>query len=189
MKTQGPRGPKFEDLTGRTFERLKVSHLHGFNPVRWECQCTCGGSKIVLSADLTTGVVRSCGCLIKESGKRVGESRRKRPFESVYNVLVHEARKRSLPLSISFEDFLEFTKITECHYCDSEIEWYPYMPQEVGGRYNLDRKDNSQGYSKENCVVCCARCNLSRANRFSYEEWLAIGKLIRTFLKTKGAAA
>lgn len=46
------------------------------------------------------------------------------------------------------------------------------------GAYNLDRKDNSKGYSIKNCVVCCTVCNLTRGNRFTYEQFLEIGKLL-----------
>ena len=45
--------------------------------------------------------------------------------------------------------------------------------------YNLDRKDSIKGYTKENCVVCCKRCNRAKSNLFSYEEWLEIGKFIQ----------
>jgi hypothetical protein len=33
----------------------------------------------------------------------------------------------------------------------------------------------------DNCVVCCGRCNKSKSNTFSYEEWLAVGGAIERF--------
>ena len=43
----------------------------------------------------------------------------------------------------------------------------------------LDRLDNNQGHTKENCVPACKECNLARMDNFSYEEMLVIGKTIR----------
>ena len=41
---------------------------------------------------------------------------------------------------------LGLTEEEKCHYCGAELRGY-----------NLDRKDNTKGYSKENCVVCCGQ--------------------------------
>jgi hypothetical protein len=46
-------------------------------------------------------------------------------------------------------------------------------------RTNLDRIDNSVGYKPSNVVVACPSCNLTRADRFTHEEFVAIGKAIR----------
>ena len=35
-----------------------------------------------------------------------------------------------------------------------------------------------KGYSIKNCVVCCTVCILTRGNRFTYEQFLEIGKLL-----------
>lgn len=56
------------DLTGRDFHRLHVEHLvTGTRRRSWYCSCRCGGFKIVETAKLTGEVVRSCGCLERES--------------------------------------------------------------------------------------------------------------------------
>jgi hypothetical protein len=52
--------------------------------------------------------------------------------------------------------------------------------------YNLDRKDATKGYFRDNCVACCARCNRSKSNTFSFEEWVEVGKAIKRFRKTHG---
>lgn len=56
-----------EDLTGRSFGKLKVLYLVGKNKYRhylWECRCSCGGTKIVKTSDLKNANTRSCGCMI-----------------------------------------------------------------------------------------------------------------------------
>lgn len=62
-----PTDPKFRDLTGQIFNRLTVRELHSVKPVRWLCDCSCGGQNIVSTARLRNGKCQSCGCWEKES--------------------------------------------------------------------------------------------------------------------------
>lgn len=80
---------------------------------------------------------------------------------------------------MSFEDFVQMTQTTECHYCAENILWEPHN----NGAYNLDRKDNTVGYTKENVVVCCGRCNRGKGFHFTYEEWVCMTVALR---KLKG---
>jgi len=118
--------------------------------------------------------------LLRSSGKCMSCAQKKKPFESIYNGLFQDHRKTEVILS--YEQFLEFTKIDQCHYCGTYIPWVPYGVDH--GKYKsrayfLDRIDHFGPYSKENCVVCCTRCNKLRSNDFSYEEFLLIGKALR----------
>jgi hypothetical protein len=104
----------------------------------------------------------------------------KRPFESIYNGLFNDHRK--LPVDLSYEEFVEFTKINECHYCGDAIPWNLYSIANgrfVSRAYFLDRKDLNAGYSKENCVVCCTRCNRIRCNFFTYQEFTLLVPILR----------
>jgi hypothetical protein len=113
------------------------------------------------------------------SGMCLMHSHRKRPYESIYHRLFNDHRK--LGVSLTYEEFVEFTKIKKCHYCNQYIDWLEYAT--VGGKflstaYYLDRKDLIKGYSKDNCVVCCTDCNNLRGNRFSYEEFLLLSPVL-----------
>ena len=68
---------------------------------------------------------------------------------------------------------LDFTKINNCHYCGDDILWVKHTGTGQH-RYNLDRKDSNKGYSKDNCVVCCKKCNYMKGSEFSYEEFKEI---------------
>ena len=87
-------------------------------------------------------------------------SNRGDPYKSLYYMIKYHAPKyRNIECALTYEEFLEFTKIDKCNYCGNDIKWHAYCGNNRVGGCNLDRKDNSKGYSKDNCVVCCALCN------------------------------
>jgi hypothetical protein len=167
---------QLQDLTGQQFGRLVVLKRETLDKVGtyWKCQCECGKTTVVFGASLKRGLTTSCGC--RKRG--IGEIFKKRPYESLYRVLVRSA-KTSLSHTLTYEEFVEFTSIGECHYCGTPVGWAKHNVAYRRSRYNLDRKDNNVGYTKANCVVCCKRCNRSKSDAFTYEQWLLIGQLMR----------
>ena len=136
-----------------------------YGNAQWNCRCDCGNFVMILGQQLTKGQ-KSCGCITSHL----------RPYESLYNRL-KTMTKHSVRLS--YEEFEEFTKSSECHYCGKTLIWRERYAGKGG--WQLDRKDTKKGYSKDNCVPCCKRCNFGKGKGFSYEEWLKIGNLIRTW--------
>lgn len=182
MSTLGKRWVRHGyNLTGRTFGRLTVIHeaADSGGPGRhrrWVCRCSCGNTTETLAHNLmrTTGATLSCGCFMRES-KRI------KPFEALYNVLVRRATRQQLCV-LTYEEFLPFTVVSECRYCCGPIEWNKHLSAVADSRaYNLDRKDNSVGYTASNLVVCCKNCNYTKGDRFTYEQFLQIGAVIRSF--------
>jgi hypothetical protein len=99
-----------------------------------------------------------------------------RPFESLYEYLKGEASRWDISCVLTFEDFVAFTEIKECTYCGGPIKWYERRSARNGScGYNLDRKDNQQGYTKENSVVCCPECNRVKSDRYTFEEMKVLG--------------
>ena len=172
---------KFVDITGMTFNRLKVMQQLPSTPQGsfWRCKCICGAITELPAKLITSNTVKSCGCFRQETTS----SRSKiRPFEALFNSLIISTKHK---VALTYEQFLEFTKETLCHYCDERIVWCMYNNRgRKLCRYNLDRKDNLLGYTADNCVVCCKRCNLGKGSLFSYEEWLAVGALIKSWRTT-----
>jgi hypothetical protein len=114
----------------------------------------------------------------------LGKQGKKKPaFRWLFNKVRYEAAKAGRTFTLTFRDFLRFTRITKCHYCRAKILWTPHA-----GRsrcYFLDRKNNNRGYEKTNCVVCCSRCNRAKSKYFTYREWVLIGKVIQRFGKKR----
>jgi len=115
----------------------------------------------------------------------------KRPFQSCYaNIFSRVHTTGPKVVLLTYEEFLEFTKIKECHYCCKEIKWHPHTKKDgidiKGSRaYQLDRIDNDGPYSKNNCVVCCWSCNQAKGNRFSYDDFFKMTELLRARNKKK----
>lgn len=169
-----------KDLSGQRFERLRVlgrAPNNNHNHPCWWCRCDCGKLLSVDGCNLKTGNSKSCGCLQKEIAS---DSNKILPYEASYRAFVRSAAHHN---ELLFEDFLEFTKVHECHYCDESVYWTKHYTGLRRGGYNLDRKDNNLGYTKDNVVVCCKRCNYGKSQFFTYDEWVEIGKLIRSWKK------
>jgi hypothetical protein len=69
------RGRKHIDLTGQQFGRLVA--LAYVSPSKWLCGCECGTMTTVPAGGLKSGNTKSCGCLRRDRGRRLG--RRLRP--------------------------------------------------------------------------------------------------------------
>jgi hypothetical protein len=62
--------PELKDMTGLRFDRLTVTRHAGtyrHGGAVWLCTCECGEQKVVCGASLRRGLVRSCGCLRRET--------------------------------------------------------------------------------------------------------------------------
>jgi 5-methylcytosine-specific restriction endonuclease McrA len=74
---------------------------------------------------------------------------------------------------------------SNCYYCGIEEGAFIriwggfYGKNKRGIRLELDRKDNKRGYNLENCILACAICNNAKSDKFTYQEFLRIGKTIR----------
>lgn len=175
------RGP-FLNLVGQKFNRLTVIREVPKNlainrtPIKWHCKCDCGKETVVSSFQLRHGRTKSCGCYRDECGQ-------KRMQKPPYFWLLKRI-PRDKPITLTYEELLDFVKIRECHYCGSPIEWIPHTVSRKNrkvnsGKYNLDRKNNSLGYSKDNCVVCCSECNYLKGDKFTFEEMIELGSVLK----------
>lgn len=137
-----------------------------------ECQCDLKTRTIKGTALLTRGKPnQSCGCKARN---------KLRPYEALYNRLLYDGKwnRRARTVHFSYEEFLRFVEVVTCHYCGDGIRWTMYNLNNSSA-YHLDRKDNNVDYTVDNCVVCCERCNKSKRDWFSYEEWLAMTEYLR----------
>ena len=127
--------------------------------------------------------------LKQHKGKCSSCAKRKlRSFEYLYNTLCRGAEKKKIPVSLTYEEFLTFTICEVCYYCNSFVEWNEKRTRQSSRAYNLDRKDNSKGYSKDNLAVCCKKCNKLKSDKFTSDEFRTIQLMLRIFRKSKSDA-
>ena len=83
-----------ERLVGEEFGRLKVlkasANRNACGEIFWICQCQCGAEHQVTSGNLTSGSVRSCGCLARELSSQRRKAARRLP-----KICRHDGCKRS----------------------------------------------------------------------------------------------
>jgi hypothetical protein len=168
------------DLTGERFGRCVVVCKEspiGARHTKWKIQCDCGNSNIVYGPHLLNGHTKSCGCLQKEM---TSNRQKLKPYEFLFNLLKRNAQSTGIEGNLTYDEFVKFTSMETCHYCGDKITWNSHRQRKgnYSSAYHLDRKNNSLGYTKDNCVVCCSLCNSTKTNQFSYEEMCKIGKVI-----------
>lgn len=111
-------------------------------------------------------------CVLIKNNKHKRENRKKNPEETrikdkennqsihgKYQTYKNSAKKRDIIFDLTKNDFKTFWQ-KPCHYCDASIK-----------TIGIDRKDNSVGYTLDNCLSCCKICNLGK-HTSTYEEYI-----------------
>ena len=165
------------DETNNRYGRLTVINQTGLNKKKqalWLCKCDCGNFCIVNGIDLRRGHTRSCGCLMKETSRKVLEKCgliKKLPrdvieYRRILSDIKRTAKRRNLEYSLSDEEVLNLVK-QPCYYCEAEPRAHNNYDLLFNG---IDRVDNNKGYIKGNVVSCCTQCNTTK-NTLSVTEF------------------
>lgn len=93
-----------------------------------------------------------------------------------YAKLRCESRIKGASMEISLAQYQEIVSSGVCHYCGG--------PLPITG-HGIDRKDWKSGYSYSNCVPCCECCNRIKCHFLTYEEMLAVAKLLKEMRNRK----
>lgn len=172
-------GTKFGKLTV-IGESYRKKHKHS----TWLCLCECAKKVIVRTTHLLEGRVLSCGCAWHPLKSIESD---KTALKDLYRSYKSTAKKKGHLFELDLDVFKELTQ-SVCFYCNkspnSVRKPHPrnnntvYRPTQLTPYiYNgIDRKNNSMGYSRDNCVPCCKECNFLKSNR-NLDEFIA---LIRT---------
>lgn len=164
-----------------------VENLGSINHnITYRCKCICGNLRDVTYSYLQKREDISCGCMNFTS---YHGNRKYEPQEASYRAKATaykaEAKSRQIPFEISIDICVNLLKGI-CYYCgDSPSKVYNVknksklrINQNISKYeilYNgIDRKDNMKGYTDENCVSCCTRCNTAKldSSMEEFKEWL-----------------
>ena len=180
----------FKDLTGGKFERWNVireveipEHKNKFKKTHWLCRCDCGNESIISTSGLRSKHSTSCGCYRKEmQSLPFGESNANKLFNK-YKIT---AGQRKLTFELSKEEFLSLTK-QNCFYCD-KIPSSIAKGKRMNGVYiynGIDRIDSQKGYTTENTVSCCGRCNEAKMSE-TQEDFIKWIEIVYKHLSSRG---
>ena len=139
------------DLNGRTFGRLKIICKSGSTArgILWVCRCDCGERREILSASLTNGNTKSCGCARNESN--VARSKTHGLTCSPEYVVWSALKSRCLnPNNLDYPSY-GGRGITICEQWLSFEAFYIDMGPRPDKGYSVERCDNNGNYDPSNC--------------------------------------
>ncbi len=151
------------NLVGKKFARLTVLQDVGTDSheeSQWECQCDCGNKAVITGYSLTSGNTKSCGCYHKD---RTRELFSYPPdvirVNRIFLDYQKRAREKNLDFALTKEQFKDLMD-SDCYYCGGEPKnSFLQHGKPISVYQGIDRLDNSKGYTPDNVVPCCIRCN------------------------------
>ena len=143
---------RLKDKTNQVFGRLTVlgagGYIHG--KYGWNCLCQCGNVVLVSTSDLTTGNRSSCGCLRKETSAMRNYSHGL--TNSAEYKIWCRMKSRCYQENDAGYDYYGGRGIQVCaDWLDSFENFYRDMGPRPTKHHSIDRKNNNEGYSPENC--------------------------------------
>lgn len=177
-------GERFGNLTVTNREDDKVCTLQSGLVVRrkvWTCQCDCGRVRKFNQSDimriLAKGIVgcdRDCPkrLLFKQGLKSNG-------FSVLFKEYKKNANTRGYSWNLEEQEFREITQ-GNCFYCGA----VPFRKKREYVFNGIDRKNNSIGYTCENCVSCCWRCNRMKGD-LNVDDFMSSVTSVYLYLASK----
>lgn len=150
-----------QDLTGLPFGYYTAIRQDGCDSQGvpyWLCRCRCGNEKRVIVYDLLSGASQSCGCLRRELNTTHGCWHE--PWYPTYATMMKRCGHWEGATELSLRDYRD-RGITVCpEWRESPLAFGNWLLAH-GWRKGLqiDRIDNSKGYSPENCRVVTPKEN------------------------------
>ena len=159
--------PKKIDLTGQRFGRLLVIREAGrdrWGKVTWLCKCDCGNEIVVSGDNLRREHTQSCGCLSRELYTTHGCYQK--TWYTVYCAMMQRCGHFKGASERKLNNYRD-RGITVCHlWQKSPLDFGDWLLSHGWHKgLQIDRIDNNQGYTPENCrVVTCKENNNNRRN-------------------------
>ena len=159
---------------GLVFGNRKVMGFQEMRPLKIDPSRPCGRLWKAECLNCESVVVEAIDVIKKLGVCKVCKNRPKGETGLLFhfNHYKKSARDRKLSFELTQEQFRSITS-QSCHYCGADptptrgvvLEWSQYLCN------GIDRKDNTIGYVKENCLPCCTTCNSAKMDK-TYSEFI-----------------
>lgn len=165
---------RFIDLTGQKFGRLTVVERDCLatkkrgNHARWICRCDCGNYTVVASGNLKSGDTKSCGCLRREMVSKT-QSKHRKTETKLFKIWCGMKQRCYSKNVDAYKDY-GGRGISICD--DWKDDFQAFYDWAMANGYSegtsIDRIDNDNGYSPNNCRWTTRKVqqNNTRKNRY-----------------------
>jgi len=169
----------------------RKSTVKGKNIWLWKCRCDCGNE---FEAKEHTLINRfGChSCTNKKTSTETALRKKKGVVHSgLKNRLLKDykagASKRGLDFELTFEEFVSIME-QDCHYCGASPEvreyelQYMQKTQKPWAHNGVDRVDSNKGYTIDNVVPCCPKCNYAKHEMTEEEFKIWIERIYKHYV-------
>lgn len=143
------------NLTNIKFNRLtvirRIPELR-YGKELWECLCDCGEKTIGDKYSLINGTKKSCGCIVKNNGKKWGEKHKTHGMHGtrIYKIWAGMKNRINNP-NIAYFHIYGGKGIKYDKGWEQFENFYKDMISGYSDGLSLDRIDSNGNYCKENC--------------------------------------
>ena len=144
---------------GDRFGKLVVTNQYYQKTGNLKVDYVCDrGNKVFTKSYSKIRIQKMCSNCRKTNSHRIGIDT---AFKTLFSDYKRNAKTRHFEFSISENDFKSLTQ-QACFYCGNAPT---YVKHAKRGNYiynGVDRRNNDIGYTMENCVPCCKKCNYAK---------------------------